>query len=277
MAATLAGASEDEIERILPDIISFADIGEAIDEPVRTYSTGMTVRLAFAVNSALQPDLLISDEVLAVGDVAFQKKCITWLEEFLANGGTLLLVSHSLYHVQKLCQRACWLHQGRIMRQGDVFEVTQAYMAHHESRLAHADDEPGDDHRSVLIRDLKLGDGESEEAHIMAGSSLTLQAMVEGSMDAIQIELRRNDDSIIMDAGIDLDPASEFRLELDTRALLPGRFQLRLKPMSHGLQAGPVVKRLLEVTGKTRAFGSIELDRQWSNRGDQDGDQGHPR
>ena len=120
----------------MPQIIEFADIGRYIDEPVKHYSSGMVVRLGFAVVAALKPDLLITDEVLAVGDESFQKKCVRWMEDYLDGGGTLILVSHSMYHVQKLCRHACWLKHGEVAAYGDVFDVTQAYLAYHERKLA---------------------------------------------------------------------------------------------------------------------------------------------
>ena len=94
----------------------------------------MVVRLGFAVVASLRPDILVTDEVLAVGDESFQKKCVRWIEDYLAEGGTLLLVSHSMYHVQKLCKHACWLRGGEIAMSGDVFDVTQAYLAYHERK-----------------------------------------------------------------------------------------------------------------------------------------------
>src|SRR5690606_37495372 len=108
----------------LPEIEAFADIGANIDEPVKHYSSGMVVRLGFAVIAAVRPELLVTDEVLAVGDENFQRKCIRWIDGYLAGGGTLLLVSHSMYHVQKLCRRALWLDAGRVAMAGDVFDVS---------------------------------------------------------------------------------------------------------------------------------------------------------
>jgi lipopolysaccharide transport system ATP-binding protein len=96
----------------------------------------MVVRLGFAVATALKPDILITDEVLAVGDESFQKKCIAWIEGYLADGGTLLLCSHSMYHIQKLCRSAMWLRDGRVDRYGPAAEVTQAYLAYHEEKTA---------------------------------------------------------------------------------------------------------------------------------------------
>ena len=125
MNATFLGLRRQEINERLDDILAFADIGESIHEPVKHYSSGMVVRLGFAVVASVRPDLLITDEVLAVGDESFQKKCIRWIEGYLDGGGTLLMVSHNMYQVQKLCRQAIWLDQGRARRYGDVFDVTQ--------------------------------------------------------------------------------------------------------------------------------------------------------
>ena len=116
MTAALAGLSGEALREKLPGIIEFADIGSYIDEPIKHYSSGMVVRLGFAVIASLRPELLITDEVLAVGDESFQKKCVQWLERYLEDGGTLLLVSHSMYHIQKLCRHACW-HTGLWVQQ----------------------------------------------------------------------------------------------------------------------------------------------------------------
>jgi len=247
-------------------VFAFADIGKAVDAPVKTYSSGMVVRLAFAVNTALDPDLLITDEVLAVGDMAFQKKCIAWLEGYLAGGGAMLLVSHSLYHVQKLCQRALWLHRGQVQAEGDVFDVSRAYLAHHEARLAafRADESAGVE--AVTVKDLTLGDDRSprEQAHLHRGDALRVHASVRGTADRWRIELRRNDESVITCREIDHDGSDRLDLRLDTRPFLPGRYQFRLTPLLGEDQAGPMIRRLLEIEGRSRAFGSIELDHRWS-------------
>ena len=115
LAAALLGLTPREIAAKRDEIIAFADIGEHIHDPIKHYSSGMVVRLGFAVATALAPDVLITDEVLAVGDESFQKKCIAWMERYLADGGTLLLCSHSMYHVQKLCRERA-VAQGRARR-----------------------------------------------------------------------------------------------------------------------------------------------------------------
>ena len=115
LAAALLGLAPAEIAAKRDEIIAFADIGEHINDPIKHYSSGMVVRLGFAVATTLAPDVLITDEVLAVGDESFQKKCVAWMEHYLGGGGTLLLCSHSMYHVQKLCRERA-VAQGRPRR-----------------------------------------------------------------------------------------------------------------------------------------------------------------
>ncbi len=126
--ASILGISRRVIERQLDAIIDFADIGSFIDVQVRNYSSGMIVRLGFSITTALQPDILLIDEVLAVGDAAFQRKCLTRLEDLQAQGVTLLFVSHSMSQVQQLCKRAIWISQGRLRADGDAESVAGAYL-----------------------------------------------------------------------------------------------------------------------------------------------------
>jgi lipopolysaccharide transport system ATP-binding protein len=134
MSAVLAGLSDNEINNNLDKMIHFADIGDYIDQPVKTYSSGMVVRLGFSVVTVTKPDILITDEVLAVGDADFQRKCIAWIDDYLKNNGTLLLVSHSIYHVQKLCKHAIWLENGQIKKYGSSFIVSQEYQSFYEKK-----------------------------------------------------------------------------------------------------------------------------------------------
>lgn len=127
---SLIGLGQDEMLRLSNEIIAFSELGDAIDRPVKTYSSGMTVRLAFALVTAVQPELLIIDEALAVGDQHFQKKCVQRIETFRQNGCTVLFCSHSLYHVRQLCDRVLWLHQGQVLGLGDTESVLAAYEAH---------------------------------------------------------------------------------------------------------------------------------------------------
>jgi len=126
--ATILGLTNEQIEARLDDIFAFADIGEFIDQPVKTYSSGMYVRLAFAVIAHVDADVLIIDEALAVGDALFTQKCMRFLRRFREHG-TILFVSHDSHAVTNLCQRAIWLKEGHIAEQGPAKEVAESYLA----------------------------------------------------------------------------------------------------------------------------------------------------
>jgi lipopolysaccharide transport system ATP-binding protein len=125
--ASLYGLRNRDIARRLPDIVAFADIGDFIDAPVKTYSTGMYSRLAFAVAVHLDPEILLLDEILSVGDQAFQRKCLDKMQEFLQGGKTIIFVSHALGQVVAMCQRVLWLEGGRVVLDGGSVEVVAAY------------------------------------------------------------------------------------------------------------------------------------------------------
>jgi ABC-type polysaccharide/polyol phosphate transport system ATPase subunit len=127
MNAALLGLSGVEIRRRLPEIRDFAELGDFFDRPVRTYSSGMALRLAFAVATHADADVLIVDEALAVGDGYFQKKSVDRITDFQKRGGTLLFCSHALYYVALLCDRAIWLKQGEVASEGPALTVVRAY------------------------------------------------------------------------------------------------------------------------------------------------------
>jgi ABC-type polysaccharide/polyol phosphate transport system ATPase subunit len=126
---SILGISRRDIQRQLEAIVDFADIGPFIDVQVRNYSSGMVVRLGFAITTILQPDILLIDEVLAVGDQNFQRKCIDRLGELREAGVTLVFVSHNLEQVRRLCQRAILIDQGVVQADGDSEEVAGLYLA----------------------------------------------------------------------------------------------------------------------------------------------------
>jgi lipopolysaccharide transport system ATP-binding protein len=114
----------------IEEIVEFAELGNYIDEPMRTYSAGMCMRLGFSVAALLDPDVLILDEVFAVGDIAFQKKCIDRIHEFKRGNRTILFCSHNIYELRQLCDEAIWLRDGRLSAKGDVVTVTGDYFTH---------------------------------------------------------------------------------------------------------------------------------------------------
>jgi lipopolysaccharide transport system ATP-binding protein len=123
----LMGLNREDMEARLDDIFDFAELGEFIEHPVKSYSTGMAMRLAFAVATHVDPDVLVVDEALAVGDGYFQKKCVDRIREIRDRGTTILFCSHSMYYVSLFCKRALWLRAGRIEMDGPAQEVVNAY------------------------------------------------------------------------------------------------------------------------------------------------------
>jgi lipopolysaccharide transport system ATP-binding protein len=280
MAGALMGFSPAELRARLDQILAFADIGRYIDEPVKHYSSGMVVRLGFALVAARRPDLLITDEVLAVGDEAFQRKCVRWIEDFLAGGGTLMLVSHSMYHVQKLCRRACWLHDGRVRALGDVYDVTQQYLAWQESRIAA---EAGAAAASTAVglefhvASLSVN-GESGGATIAldAGAELRVEARVAsrgGRSPVLGLGIVRADGTPVYGVTSEMDGAApargadgqwSFRMDFPALALLPGAYLVRAHAMDpEAMRLFDTVEQPFAVRGESREFGLVRLPHAW--------------
>jgi len=280
MKASLMGLSNQELDERLDDILAFADIGEYIHEPVKHYSSGMVVRLGFAVITACRPDLLITDEVLAVGDESFQKKCIRWIQQFLDQGGTLLLVSHSMYVVQKLCQKALWVHGGGIEQYGDVFPVTQAYLAWHEKRNAKDKEQQfkaTGDGAYYRIEEFRLAGGNGDETPSFAmGDDLNIELQIYSPDDRPPVGVVgvvRADGTPVYGVVSDNENAMpvklaehyyRFSLRLTNIALLPGSYNLRGHSMDpEGVRLFDNREIAFIITGNTRESGYIRLPHEW--------------
>ena len=138
MSGQLLGITSEEIARLMPEIEAFAEIGDYIDQPVRVYSSGMQIRLAFSVATAIRPDILIVDEALSVGDVHFQHKSFERIREFRKRGTTLLIVSHDKQAIQSICDRAILLNAGHLAMEGEPEAVMDYYnglLADHQSQI----------------------------------------------------------------------------------------------------------------------------------------------
>ena len=129
LTGTILGHSMEYMRQHFDEIVEFAELENFLDAPIKNFSSGMRARLGFAVATVVDPDILIVDEVLAVGDYAFQQKCLKRMSEMLDGGTTLVFVSHSIDQVKKLCDHAVWINKGTIMQTGDVNTVCNAYMA----------------------------------------------------------------------------------------------------------------------------------------------------
>ena len=126
--AAIFGLTKKEIDERLEDIIEFSELQQFIDNPVRTYSSGMYMRLAFSVAINVNADILLIDEILAVGDANFQAKCFNKLREIKANGTTIIIVSHALGQIEEICDKSIWIKDGQIEQEGDPREVDIAYL-----------------------------------------------------------------------------------------------------------------------------------------------------
>ena len=132
----ILGMSKKEIGRRFDDIVSFAGLEQFIDTPVKNYSSGMTIRLGFAIAANVEPEILLIDEVLSVGDESFQRRCMEKIEQFRKEGRTIIFVSHGLAQVEQLCERAAWIEYGELKMVGNAVEVVQSYTgSSHDARV----------------------------------------------------------------------------------------------------------------------------------------------
>ena len=273
LAAALQGLAGAAFEDKLGEIIAFADIGEHIDAPIKTYSSGMIVRLGFALVTALKPDLLITDEVLAVGDESFQNKCIAWMERYLAQGGTLLLVSHSLYHVKKLTQRAVWLDHGGMRMVGSSSDVAVAYQAFHEVKQVGAKQALLATDTSTLgqyaVVNLRI-----EHCDVQGMSVQGRLKSRDGRCPQVAIGIVRMDGSPVYGTTSEIDQTTptksdddhyEFALTFTDWRLLPGAYTLRAHALDpEGMRLYDTVERNFTVPGDSRELGMVRLPHSWS-------------
>ncbi len=282
LSASLYGLSANETRAKLDEIIDFADIGRYIDEPIKHYSSGMVVRLGFAIIAALKPDLLITDEVLAVGDEAFQKKCVRWIEEYLSNGGTLILVSHSMYHIQKLCRQACWLRDGHIAASGDVYDVTQAYLAYQEKKSLKQEERADAAQRSGLefhLIDLTVNGNPGETQTVLdRGAALRVSARVrsrDGRVPVIVFGITRVDGSAVYGVSTEMESVQPRRIDASTYiaeimfpslSLLPGSYTVKAHPLDpEAVRLFDTLERNIVVRGHSRELGVVRLEHEWTD------------
>jgi ABC-type polysaccharide/polyol phosphate transport system ATPase subunit len=204
MFGTVSGLSLDEIRRRLPDIESFAGIGEFVDQPVKVYSTGMFVRLAFSAAIHVDPDILLVDEALAVGDAVFQHQCLLRIRELQAKGTTVLFVSHDMGIVKSICSRVVLLDEGRVIAQGDPAEMASLYFARTSVAIARAQ-APGAPAPTIA------SDGEAVQFQPDAGFDARVRVFRHGTGAA---QIRRLE---LLDSGGRPNTAFEFNDEVVLR------------------------------------------------------------
>ena len=190
--ASIFGLSKKEIEQLLQEIIDFSEMEEFLDNPVRTYSSGMYMRLAFAVAINVDADVLLIDEILGVGDVSFQKKCFEKLKEIKVNGTTIVIVSHSVEQIEKICEKSIWIEDGKIKEAGMPQLVHEHYKSEmEEKRLIKKDEEQkkrGEEEKQ------QLPPGCSKDAYRTGNQSVQIQWIkVNGREEDVlqKVEIRR--------------------------------------------------------------------------------------
>jgi lipopolysaccharide transport system ATP-binding protein len=279
LSAALMGLSRRETHDKVQSIIDFADIGTHIEEPIKHYSSGMVVRLGFAVATALRPEVLITDEVLAVGDESFQKKCIQWMERFLGDGGTLLLCSHSMFHVQTLCSKAVWIQHGKARAYGPSFDVTREYLTYHEEKTRK-------EHPAIraaagpVARVLRIHTEDEKGAPATTfrrGETLVLQGEAFEPDDrppVLLFGILRADGTPIYGSHSNESPYEParvaphrfvFSVRFPRVALLPGKYTLRAHVLDpQGLRLFDTLESDFVVAGDTRDYGFVGLEHQWA-------------
>lgn len=278
MNGAFLGLSAKEIEERMEDILSFADIGDAVYEPVKHYSSGMVVRLGFAIVASVRPDLLVTDEVLAVGDESFQKKCIRWIESYLNDGGTLLMVSHNMYQVQKLCSAALWLDDGKVRAYGNVFDVTQAYLAWHETKDSSHREEAAFIESGGLysVRHIEVLSHDATAPLVAMGDTLSIRVEVyspDGRAPNVLIGIVRADGSLVYGVATDHDEVRlsrtaenvyKFQVDFSEIPLLPGGYAFTAHAMDpEGLRLFDTAEVKFSVSGNSRELGSVRLPHRW--------------
>ena len=224
--AAMLGLGEEELRQKMPAILGFSELGDFIDQPVKTYSTGMAMRLGFAIATQVEPDVLIIDEALSVGDGYFQKKCMDRLLRFVDGGGTLLFCSHAMYYVSAFCQRALWLKGGRVAALGPVEEVVREYENFLVAKsVARQEEEP------------EAAEAAYRPARI-AGSRLNLPGPLPryatGEPWELQIEWETEDPGLAFHLGVGINRADEvevcsFATHLDGLPSWTGRRRYRAR------------------------------------------------
>jgi lipopolysaccharide transport system ATP-binding protein len=215
LSAAAQGFGRAEIAKRVDEIVDFSELGEFIDQPVRTYSSGMFLRLAFSIATAVDPEVLVIDEALAVGDQRFQAKCAARIDRFVSSGRTLVFCSHNLYQVKKLCRQAIWLDSGRVAAQGPAHEVVDRYADRARGSLLSGRIGLADGSEPLLrIRRVEAHDGSGEPLRqIETGTSISLTVWVERQVGCdiepgVAVGLVRGDGVVCFCTSTELDGAS---------------------------------------------------------------------
>lgn len=277
------GMSRAEARRATREVERFADIGDYFDLPLRTCSSGMQLRVAFATAAQLEPEVLVADEVLAVGDDSFQRRCNRWFDRFLARGGTLVLCSHDLFQVQRLCERTLWLDGGIPRELGSTREVVRHYREHVGSAPTGVGEageaDAGTRHRpgeaaglEFEVVDMRLLDARGRDVReIDPGETVTLVADVRAAaaIPNVHLSFTRSDGVPVYGISSDMENAlptpigpdlHRFVLEFPDLPLLPGAYVAKSHALDEtGTRLYDTVEIAFRVRGESTSSGLIDI------------------
>jgi lipopolysaccharide transport system ATP-binding protein len=277
----ILGLSRREVKDRFEQIVEFADLGPFIDTPLKRYSSGMYARLGFAVAAHVDPDVLLVDEVLSVGDVGFQDRSIRKMLSFRDAGRAILFVSHNLSAVEMMCQRVIWLDRGAIRQAGPTAAVVRAYLdAVDEAlivRTAPADTR-ADDGESVVVEEVRIHDAEARlctEFNYGDPLRVTLHSLARQDVRAVQCSVTvRGDYGPLFTATSETFPCwrqgpHELECTFDSLPLLPGLYRVEVQVRHAGTAAwaGPQTLAAFRVRTDLSAFGSDSLVGTTKSRG----------
>jgi len=281
-----AGLSRRAARERVREVEEFADIGDFFDRPVRTYSDGMRLRLGFASITLLEPEVLITDEIIVVGDEAFQRKCALWIDRFLARGGTLVLCSHDLAQVQSLCARSLWLDGGRPIEIGETRDVVRHYREAMGASAAGGEEGGGTSGTRHAVGtlaglpfevvDLHMRDGAGNEVReLEAGATIVVEAdvLAPAGIPQIFIGITRADLTPVYGVASDMESAVptalgggryRYRLRFEKLPLTGGRYRLRTHALDEtGTRLYDTVEIPFSVAGDDGDDGLVRLEAEW--------------
>jgi len=282
----LMGLSKGEIDKKRQEIIEFSELGDFIRRPAKIYSSGMCVRLSFSIATSVDPDILIIDEALSVGDEYFQKKCIDRMMNFKKEGKTILFCSHSMYHVQELCNRTMWLHHGRLRNIGETGKVIMEYQNYERSKSSSLKKDASEilkerrdeSDKAVKIVDIKVFDKNGSEPEVIRTfEPVTLYFKIKCSAGDIKGHLGfgiiRNDETIIflsMTNFRDLSPrdirdGQEFKVKLKSLPLLSGIYSFgAVVADEFALHPYDMLRaKSVQVVHDRKEFGTTYIEHEW--------------
>lgn len=291
MNASIFGLSRREIDSRFDEIVRFSELAEFIDNPVRSYSSGMYMRLGFAVAINVDPDILLVDEVLAVGDISFQKKCVDRIQDLKRRGKTIVIVSHDASAIQRLCDHVAWLDQGRIVLEGEPVPVTEGYLGKMASRENEALTEQKQTELSrtdgagrrwgnmhVVIDRVTMTDAEGKERYVFgcgdpANIRIEYEIKKKGSTPVFGIGIFRSDglncystNTLIDEVQMEVPDRGAVEIRIQSLPLIEGIY--RLDVAAHDVYGLPFDYQTEVVTFKTgsriRDIGVSRITHLWT-------------